>query len=326
MARHVCNNCGATVVDEEFCPTCGSWIDPLTAPSAKSGRGGDDYEEFDLEEGPPPAPRTGEPLICPSCGASNPANNRHCEECGARLRQSPLPAAPRPAVQATAGVRAVIALSALLGVVVLGALILNLFRDDPATTTTTVAGSETTVTTTETTAAIQDPAPIRILVANSTPEGLGGTFACSNLINGNEGEFQINWNDLPETEKTVVIQLTFAQPMVVEQIHWTNIEDERRFRLNYRVHGITIDAEGNLIPVGQELQNEPGLQSFPFAAIRANWIRITVQSVWNAEVVEDTEPFDELAIAEITVIGYPAPDTTTSTTDSVGEETTTTGG
>jgi hypothetical protein len=305
MARHVCNNCGATVVDEEFCPTCGSWIDPLTAPSAKSGRGGDDYEEFDLEEGPPPAPRTGEPLICPSCGASNPANNRHCEECGARLRQSPLPAAPRPAVQATAGVRAVIALSALLGVVVLGALILNLFR---------------------TTAAIQDPAPIRILVANCTPEGLGGTFACSNLINGNEGEFQINWNDLPETEKTVVIQLTFAQPMVVEQIHWTNIEDERRFRLNYRVHGITIDAEGNLIPVGQELQNEPGLQSFPFAAIRANWIRITVQSVWNAEVVEDTEPFDELAIAEITVIGYPAPDTTTSTTDSVGEETTTTGG
>ena len=326
MARHVCNNCGATVVDEEFCPTCGSWIDPLTSPSAKSGRGGDDYEEFDLEDGPPPAPRSGEPLICPSCGASNPANNRHCEECGARLRQSPLPAAPRPAVQATAGVRAVIALSALLGVVVLGALILNVFRDDTTTTTTTLAGSESTVSTTETTAAIQDPEPIRILVANCTPEGLGGTFACSNLINGNEGEFQVNWNELPDTEKSVVIQLTFAQPMVVEQIHWNNIEDERRFRLNYRVHGITIDAEGNLIPVGQELQNEPGLQSFPFAAIRANWIRITVQSVWNAEVVEDTEPFDELAIAEITVIGYPAPDTTTSTTTAGDEETTTTGG
>jgi hypothetical protein len=324
MARHVCDNCGATVVDEEFCPTCGSWIDPLTAPSTNSGRGGDEYEEFDLEGGPPPATRNGEPLICPSCGASNPANNRHCEECGARLRQNPLPAAPRPAVQATAGVRAVIALSALLGIVVLGALILNVFRDDPGTTTTTVAGSDSTATTTETTAAIQDPEPIRILVANCTPEGLGGSFGCSNLINDNEGEFQVNWNELPDTEKSVVIQLTFAQPMVVERIDWNNIEDETRFRLNYRVKGITIDAEGNLIPVGQELQNEPGLQSFPFAAIRANWIRITVQSVWNAEVTNDQEPFDELAIDDITVIGYPAPDTTTSTTGA--EETTTTGG
>jgi hypothetical protein len=323
MARHVCNNCGATVVDEEFCPTCGSWVDPLTT-STRSTKAGDDYEEFDLEGGPPAAARSGEPLICPSCGASNPANNRHCEECGARLRQSPLPAAPRPAVQATAGVRAVIALSALLGVVVLGALILNFLRDDPAATTTTLAGSETTVTTTDTTAAIQDPGPIRILVANCTPEGLGGSFGCANLINGNEGEFQVNWNELPDTEKTVVIQLTFAQPMVVERIDWGNIEDESRFRLNYRVHGITIDAEGNLIPVGQELQNEPGLQSFPFAAIRANWIRITVQSVWNAEVVNDQEPFDELAVADITVIGYPAPDTTTSTSES--GETTTTGG
>ncbi|MGH8926753.1 MAG: hypothetical protein ACRDWH_00255 [Acidimicrobiia bacterium] len=325
MARYVCNNCGATVVDEEFCPTCGSWIDPLTTPAVKGPRGGDEYEEFDLDDSPPPPTRNGEPLICPSCGASNPSSNRHCEECGARLRQSPLPAAPRPAVQATAGVRAVIALSGLLGIVVLGALILNLFRDDTANTTTTANAGETTASTTDTTIGIQEPEPIRVLVANCTPEGLGGAFACSNLINGNDGEFQINWNDLPETEKTVVMELTFAQPMVVERIDWNNIEDERRFRLNYRVKGVTIEAEGNLIPVAQELQNSPGLQSFPFAAIRANWIRITIRSVYNAEVVEEQEPFDELAIDDITVIGYPAPDTTTSTAGTE-ETTTTTGG
>jgi hypothetical protein len=188
-----------------------------------------------------------------------------------------------------------------------------LVRDDETSgTSTTVAGESTS--TSATTAPIEDPEPIDILVANCTPEGLGGSFACSNLIDGNEGEFQINWNELPETEKTVVIQLTFAQPMLVERIDWANIEDETRFRLNYRVKGITVEAEGNLIPVGQELQNSPGLQSFPFAAIRANWIRITVQSVWPAEVVNDQEPFDELAIADITVIGSPAPDTVTTTT------------
>lgn len=324
MARHVCTNCGATVVDEEFCPTCGSWIDPLTTTSTRN-RNGEDYEEFNLEDAPPVQRAGGEPVICPSCGAPNPATNRHCEECGARLRQGPLPAAPRPAVQATAGVRAVIALSSLLAVVVLGALIINLFRGDELTTTTTATATDGSTTVATNNDTVPEPDQIDVLVANCVPEGLGGDFACSNLIDGNEGEFQINWNELPDTEKSVVIELTFAQPMVVERIDWNNITDETRFRLNYRVKSITIEAEGNPVPVGQELQNTPGLQSFQFAAIRANWIRVTVLSVYAAEVVNEQEPFDEMAIDDITVIGYPAPDTTGN--NAIGTEaTTTTGG
>ncbi|CAN5687658.1 hypothetical protein BH18ACT6_BH18ACT6_25490 [soil metagenome] len=76
MARYVCENCGATVVAEEFCPTCGSWIDTL----AGKPRDEDEYEEFDLEEGPPSPvqPSEGDSIICPSCGAANPSGNRHC--------------------------------------------------------------------------------------------------------------------------------------------------------------------------------------------------------------------------------------------------------
>ena len=29
MAGHICDNCGAAVADEQFCPTCGAWVDPL---------------------------------------------------------------------------------------------------------------------------------------------------------------------------------------------------------------------------------------------------------------------------------------------------------
>jgi hypothetical protein len=306
MARHVCDNCGATVVDEEFCPTCGSWIDPLT-----TGRNGDEFEEFDLEEAPPALTRRGEPVLCPSCGAPNPPGNRHCEECGARLRQGPLPTAPRPGVQATAGVRAVIALSGLLALVVIAALLINVFGGETTTTTTTAGNGDTTTTTA---GGVPEAGPINILVANCTPPGLQGSFACSNLISGTDAEFQINWNELPETEKRVVIQLTFDQPMVVQQIHWENIADEERFRLNYRAKGLTIEAEGNALPFLQELENAPGLQTFPFAAIRSNSITITIQSVYPAEVFNGREPYNELAIQEVTVIGYKPLDTVTTTT------------
>ncbi|MDP3984655.1 MAG: zinc ribbon domain-containing protein [Acidimicrobiia bacterium] len=321
MARHVCTNCGATVVDEEFCPTCGSWIDPLTTGRARNS---DDFEEFDLEDRPTSLiGRSGDPIICPSCGATNPPGNRHCEECGARLRQGPLPAAPRPAVQATAGVRAVIALSALLGVVVLGALLINLFSDEGPTSTTADAANTTT---TKTTDGVVEPGPINIISATCEPPGLGGSFGCPNLIDESDGEFQINWVGLPDTERSVVIHLTFAQPMVVERIDWSNIADEDRFRRNYRAKGLRIEAEGNAVPVAWELQNVPGPQSLQFAAIRANWIEITVQSAWDAEVVGDATPFEDLAIDEITVIGYPARDTTAPSETTTSGTTDTTAG
>lgn len=319
MARHVCTNCGATVVDEEFCPTCGSWIDPLT-----TGRVRDDeeFEEFDLEDRPPgPSGRSGDPLICPSCGATNPPGNRHCEECGARLRQGPLPAAPRPAVQTTAGVRAVIALSGLLGVVVLGALLINLFSDD-GTTTTTLDGGATSTTTT--TGGVVEPAPVSIIDATCDPPGLGGSFGCSNVIDGEtDSEFQINWVELPANEQQVTIHLVLSQPMVVTRIFWTNIVDEDRFRLNYRAKGLRVEAEGNPIPVSIELQNEPGQQEFAFAAVRTTTVTITVLSHYEAEVVGDATPFEDLAVAEIVVIGFPALDTNGTTPTTISDTTTT---
>lgn len=324
MARHVCTNCGATVVDEEFCPTCGSWIDPLTTGRARDE---DEYEEFDLEDRPPPtAGRNGDPIICPSCGAPNPPGNRHCEECGARLRQGPLPAAPRPAVQTTAGVRAVIALSALLGVVVLGALLINLFSDDDTATTTTDASATST---TETTTGDVEPGPVSIISATCDPPGLGGSFGCSNLVDGEtDTEFQINWVELPANEQQVTIHLVLSQPMVVTRIFWTNIVDEDRFRLNYRARSLRIEAEGNPIPVSIELQNEPGQQEFAFSAIRTTTVTITVLSHYPAEVVGDATPFDDLGVAEIVVVGFPALDTngTTPTTTPSDTTETTAGG
>lgn len=310
MASRRCDQCGATVAaDEQFCPECGSFIDPLSPGKPPRGdnvisvNSDGNYEEFELGSGPPPegsatvTEMPGRTLTCPSCGAANPRNNRHCQECGARLSQGPLPTAPRPAVQATAGVRAALSISALLFGVVVVALLFNIFNGGAAPTDTTVPGTSTTSVT------VAELGPIDILDAECTPPGIGA-FVCENLVSGTDAEYQVAWEELAEGE-SVKIRLTFRQPMVVQRIDWKNLSDPVRFKQNYRARGIVIDAQNALQSFTRELEDTPGTQSIPYAAVDANWIEITILSEYLAETV-DGNVFRELAINEITVIGRPA--------------------
>ena len=307
MASRKCEHCGAGVAaDEQFCPNCGSFLDPLE-PDAPKGRenvisvsSDGNYEEFELGASPPPAERAnpgrGE-VACPSCGATNPSNNRHCQECGARLSQGPLPTAPRPAVQATAGVRAALAISALLFGVVVIALLFNIFSGPPeAAATSTTAASNTSTT-------IAEPAPIDILDVECNQEGVG-SFVCDNLIDGTEVEYQFDYEAVPEGE-AITIRLIFDRPTVVQRIDWVNLEDATRLKRNYRAQGIVIEADNNTLqPLLVQLEDLAGSQPVAFAALDATSIEITIESDFPAEVV-DEERFTEMAIQEIRVIGRP---------------------
>lgn len=324
MVSQTCEQCGATVAsDEQFCPNCGAFIDPLKPHSHSSAPGnvisvssdGNNYEEFSLEANPPavePARAPARPkgdgktMGCPSCGAVNPASNRHCQECGARLDQAPLPTAPRPAVQATAGVRAALAISGLLFLVILVALFFNIFNGDGTAADTTLGATTTT------TAVVVEPSAIEIIDQTCTPEGIG-SLTCSNLTSATDAEYQVNWEELSQAEGDVTIRLTFRQPMVVTRIDWQNIEDPTRFRQNYKARGLVIDADGSISEVTHELDNTPGLQTITYATLDANWIEITIQSAWPAELVDDNI-WQEIAIEEITIWGRPANPTTPTTT------------
>ena len=108
------------------------------------------FEPFELDETPPPdeslpprpatpppaeaaagdtgpIPRATQTIGCPSCGAQNPTANRHCEQCGARLSQDPLPVAAPPTLRSSAGGRALGVLAAVVLVVALGVLLFNVF-------------------------------------------------------------------------------------------------------------------------------------------------------------------------------------------------------
>ncbi len=309
MATHTCHQCGAAVAaDEQFCTTCGAFQDPLvpTRPKPESiitVNSDGNYEEFAL--GPPPIDEDGVPrqprdlagIHCPSCGASNPVNNRHCQECGARLSQAALPTAPRPAVQATAGVRAALAISGLLFAVVLIALLFNVFSGETTSSSTTLAA------TTSTSPTVGQLGPIAVISTDCQPDGLG-SFVCDNLVSGSDGEYQVNWEDQIAAGQGLKIRLTFRQPMTVQEIQWSNIEDATRFKQNYRARGIVITAQNNPAAYPKELDDLPGTQSFAFAAVNAKWIEIDVESAWQAQVV-DGNVFRELAINEIKLIGRP---------------------
>lgn len=341
MASQTCEHCGAIVADDEqFCPSCGTFLDPMTRsrPHPRSSGGGNvisvssdgpneqPYEEFSLESRPPgetpPRPTksgggngngNGAPVNCPSCGAINPGNNRHCQECGARLRQGPLPTAPRPAVQATAGVRAALAISGLLLGVILIALFFNIFTGDD----TPVADSTTTTSTTV--PQIAEPGPIEILNETCTPQGIG-SLICSNLTSGAFGagnEYQVSWEEA--RDEGVLIQFSFLEPMAITGIQWTNIEDTTRFRQNYRAQSLTILAQDSLSPVPVRLLDQPGTQQVRYSALNTTTLEIRVVEAYQAELVEDNI-FDELAIDEIVIIGRPV----TQTTDTTVPDTTST--
>lgn len=277
-----------------------------------------DFEEFSLEEEPPPGYEEPGPAVrfphsevqCPSCGTSNPADNRHCEECGARLSQGPLPVAPRPAVQATAGVRAAMAIAAILAAVAVIALLFNIFTGDDTAT-------ETTVTSTTTTSTTPEPGPIEVLSVNCSVPGIVG-FECLNLIDGGEGEYQINWEMLPEGQK-VTIDLIFAEPMVVTSFVWENLPEGDRFFQNYRAQAISVvDGTPNAMPLTITLDDQAGLQSQRYASLRTLKLSITIETAYLPQE-RNGQIFTELAIKGIQPMGYPftaaePAETTTTTT------------
>jgi hypothetical protein len=181
--------------------------------------------------------------------------------------------------------------------VVVIALLFNVFNGEAATSSTTLAETSTT------SAAVQEIGPIEPIGVDCAPPGIG-SFICDNLITGTADEYQITFEDLAEGDN-IVIRLTFREGMTVTRIDWSNIEDPTRFKQNYRAHGIVINAEDAITTVPVQLEDGSGTTEIPFAAIDADWIEITIESAYTAEVTGGNV-FTELAIQEITVIGRPS--------------------
>lgn len=281
-----CTNCGATFEGDEFCPECGQWVDHAE-------------EHFSLDESASTGEVSSVPyttVTCPSCGAPNPESNRHCEECGARLYQGDLPVAPQPLITMTAGVRAAIVIGSVIVGVIIIALVFNAIRGDGGDTTT--ESTETSTTTT-----LQRTLPERIPASNISVECSSelASFPCENLIDGTDAA----WNDAGLEGVGATMTFTFNTPWQLEQIVFNNLEDDTRFRRNFRINGLEIRADDMTDGTIETLVNRAGRHLINFTTLNTTQVVIEVRSTWPAEVVDGTS-FTELALEEVEFYGRPA--------------------
>ena len=117
----ICPNCGKeNPVANLFCEDCGVNIDSIPPNPVPGGESGyrcpnghivsDPTFEFcnicgermprysPTPTPPPPAPVPGPTVICPKCGAMNPAENIFCQNCSASMSEKPSPIGDIPVV------------------------------------------------------------------------------------------------------------------------------------------------------------------------------------------------------------------------------------
>ena len=290
----------------------GSWDDPLD---------GIDFEEFELREPEnwddveqyQPADSPEALLTCPSCGVGQNPANRHCEQCGARLGQQRIAVAAPPLRTISPGSRALGIIVVVIALVVVAALVIQAIRDGDPVVDGVDPGSgpdSTPVTTTARLSSLQQILPISISCSSEYNTNLG----CENLIDDTD----TYWNDASLRGEDAWIRVTFVSPVALESIQITNVEDEEKFRRNYRVRAVEIYADDNPdIPIPGEIPNaNDRIHSVTTATNHTLELEIRVTSTWPSEPLGGGQAFDELAIQDLRFWGRVhdtrAPETTTT--------------
>lgn len=275
------------------------------------------FEPFDLDEPPepeplsapppppPPRPRMEEPAAvpettCPSCGASNPATLRHCEECGARLAQGPLPVAAQPLIRNTAGARALIVLAAVVAVVALAALLWGVIRDDGETSPDdTAAGDGTTTSVTQ--AAPTDEA-VLLRATEVRASSQLSAYPATNLI---DDDPSTEWQDNAQRGVGAALEFLFEPGVALERIEIVGLPDPVRFKRNFRVNGYRLRIDDLPEPIVGSLADTQEVQTIEIETDNSTSVRLEVTSTYPAEAVGPQQPFNELAIQEIRFYGRP---------------------
>jgi len=279
-------------------------LDDAPSPAASGTRSGgttpsgmvDDQtitSEIPTQQHVTTTPANGDIIACPACGARNPAFNHHCERCGSRLSQDPMPIAASPSSRSSAGGRALGVLSGVVLLVALVALIVNIFS----------GGDEDALpdTTSSTTTSTQPVIVTEIFPTSATASSqLSDSFGAEMLI---DGDPETRWNDDSLRGAGAWLEFTFATPVQISEIEFQNVSDDEAFRRNYKIQGYTITVNDLSVPISGRLLNTKEPQRASIFSLDTITLRIDVTTTHLAEPVGENPPFNELALQEVRFFG-----------------------
>ena len=235
-------------------------------------------------------------LACPSCGVEQNSTNRHCEQCGARLGQRRIAVASPPLRSVNAGGRALGVIVVVIALVVVAALVISAVRNggDSGNGAAPVASESTEATSTSTT--LQELAS-EIPFSITCSSEYNATLDCYNLIEKTEDY----WNDASLRGEDAWIVATFDTPIAFERVLIINVDNEEKFRRNYRVRAVEIKANDFPgIPFRGDIPNANDRpHPVPVETNATTELRIEIEATWPSEAVGGGQAFDELAIQEL---------------------------
>ncbi len=267
------------------------------------------FEPFELDDEPPPETERPDPaqqaqatatqstasnaatIACPSCGTKNPDYNRHCEQCGARLSQDPLPVAAPPSLRTSPGGRALGVLAAVILLVALAALVFNIFSG---------GGGEQTTTTTTTPTTTIPAAATELFAASVEASSFLPGWEPENLI---DADPSTHWNDESLHGIGAFLTFNFAEPVSITEVELQNLLDDEGFKRNYKIQGYLITTDDLSVEFSGRLDNDNAPQRVPIASLMTTEVTIVVASTYPAESAGDKPPFDELALQSVRFFG-----------------------
>lgn len=237
---------------------------------------------------------------CPLCGSANPTSNRHCEECGARLGNAPLPVAPQPMINTTAAMRsAMIAIGVLVAVLVIALMVRSFGGDD--TTTSTLAPGGTTVPST-----VAVPETVKAVIDSAECTAEYGTHPCVALFDGGANDWNGNIGD--RTEMTITLR--FDQPYDISAVGFVNLTGDR-FAANARPQAVQIATNDASTPVTFPFDDQEGaLPLVTYVTRSSTEMTITITAWYSSQASGEGEEiqagFNDISIEEIEVWGTPS--------------------
>ena len=281
MNNVVCSNCGASFGGEiEFCDSCGEWqgVSPIIDGEAKKKNTAKRITTLTSEQLSGPISTYESPTI--------------------------------PTRTQFPGVRAVLF---ILVIVPLIAVASYWYNREVATDVVDliVEEQESNVATTSSSVATTIPPATQVtqilskFISNcSTSSDYGEGYSCSNLYDGQKN----SWQDNSQSCKDGYIIFSFDKPVYIKFITFQNLEDNSKFIRNWKVRELRYSTPDPEYYYTEELVNDNAPQWVEMEDTTTEELKIEFLSAYPGEEYNGSPAFEECAIQEVEIFGYPNSD------------------